>query len=104
MEKNFIGKRITELRLQKKISERKLSIELDKGENYIQGITSGNSSLSIEMLYKICEYFEIPVWQFFCESKQQALAQVAAELMNDMDEEDIIMIISFIKRLKRDSE
>lgn len=100
MDADFIGKRITELRLQKKISERKLSIELDKGENYIQGITSGNSSISIEMIYKICDYFEIPVWKFFCESEKQALVQTAAELMNDLNEEDIIMIIGFIKRLK----
>ena len=100
MDADFIGKRITELRLQKKISERKLSIELDKGENYIQGITSGNSSISIEMIYKICDYFEIPVWKFFCESEKHELVQTAAELMNDLNEEDIIMIIGFIKRLK----
>ena len=53
----FVQDRITELRLARDISEYKLS--------YIQSISSGKSLPSITSLYKICDYFEITLREFF---------------------------------------
>ena len=38
---DFLRSRITELRLQKNVSEHKMSLDLDKSGSYIRGITSG---------------------------------------------------------------
>lgn len=65
MERTFIGNRITELRLQKDISERELSISLGKGDNYINSITSGRSLPRMDSFLDICDYFEITPFEFF---------------------------------------
>ena len=43
MDKNFIGERISELRLKKNVSEYQMSLDLGKNKSYIQSLTSGRS-------------------------------------------------------------
>lgn len=45
MDKNFIGERISELRLKKNVSEYQMSLDLGKNKSYIQSLTSGRSRL-----------------------------------------------------------
>ena len=40
MDKNFIGERISELRLKKNVSEYQMSLDLGKNKSYIQSLTS----------------------------------------------------------------
>lgn len=61
----YIRQRITQLRLQKNLSEYKLSHELGHGDSYIRGITSGKSLPSMKEFLYICEYFEITPKEFF---------------------------------------
>ena len=61
----FVQDRITELRLARDISEYKLSQDIGRSEGYIQSISSGKSLPSITSLYKICDYFEITLREFF---------------------------------------
>ena len=98
----FIRKRITELRLKKNVSERQMSVDLGMGENYIQGITSGNSLPSLKVLEKIAGYFELTLSEFFYENEKTALVQTAAQMMTELNEEDIIFVISPIKRLNNE--
>ncbi|MBR5319288.1 MAG: helix-turn-helix transcriptional regulator [Peptococcaceae bacterium] len=98
----FIRKRITELRLKKNVSERQMSVDLGMGENYIQGITSGNSLPSLKVLEKIAGYFELTLSEFFYENEKTALVQTAAQMMTELNEEDIIFVISLIKRLNNE--
>ena len=65
MDIDFIRNRITELRLQKRLSERDLSLSLGKGNNYINTISSGNSLPSLESLFEICDFFNITPYEFF---------------------------------------
>ena len=96
----FIRKRITELRLKKNVSERQMSVDLGMGENYIQGITSGNSLPSLKVLEKIAGYFELTLSEFFYENEKTALVQTAAQMMLDLDKEDMECVIMVIQRLK----
>lgn len=96
----FIRKRITELRLKKDISERKMSLDLGKSENYIRNITAGYSSTSFEMLNEIAEYFGLTLSEFFCEDERILQAQQAAQMMLDLDKEDMECVIMVIQRLK----
>lgn len=61
----YIRQRITQLRLQKNLSEYKLSHELGHGDSYIRGITSGKALPSMKEFLYICEYFQITPKEFF---------------------------------------
>lgn len=47
---NFIRTRITELCIQKNVSEHRMSLDLDKSGSYIRGITSGTALPSLKEL------------------------------------------------------
>ena len=61
----FIRTRITELRLQKGVSEHRMSLDLDKSGSYIRGITNGLSMPSVRELLNIMVYFDITPADFF---------------------------------------
>ena len=61
----FIRSRITELRLQKGVSEHRMSLDLDKSGSYIRGITNGLSLPSVRELLKIMAYFNVTPVDFF---------------------------------------
>ena len=62
---DFIRTRITELRLQKGVSEHRMSLDLDKSGSYIRGITNGLSMPSVRELLNIMVYFDITPADFF---------------------------------------
>ena len=62
---DMLRSRITELRLQKDVSEHRMSLDLDKGGAYIRGITNGSSLPSVTGLFSIIEYFGITPAEFF---------------------------------------
>ena len=49
----FIRNRITELRMNKNISEHRMSLDLDKSGSYVRGITSGAALPSLRELFNI---------------------------------------------------
>ena len=61
----FIRSRITELRIEKDVSEHKMSLDLDKSGSYIRGITNGAALPSIKELFNIIAYIEITPAEFF---------------------------------------
>ena len=56
---SYIRNRITELRIQKDVSEYRMSLDLGQNRNYIQGITSGKALPSTAHYVIICEYLGI---------------------------------------------
>ena len=65
MDKNFIGERISELRLKKNVSEYQMSLDLGKNKSYIQSLTSGRSLPTMQSFLDICDYLEVTPQQFF---------------------------------------
>lgn len=55
MDEKFIRDRITELRLQKDVPERKMSIELGHSTSYIHSIASGRALPSMPEFLYICD-------------------------------------------------
>lgn len=76
----YIRQRITQLRLQKNLSEYKLSHELGHGDSYIRGITSGKSLPSMKEFLYICEYFKITPKEFFDDGIENPMLE--NELLN----------------------
>ena len=100
MDEKFIAERITELRLKKDISEYQMSLDLGKNKSYIQNISSGRSLPSMSQFYEICRYFEITPQEFFDERLHDLpLYQKANELLKQLDEDDMLAILSILKLL-----
>lgn len=59
MTEDDIRNRITQLRIERDLSEYDLSLKLGQSKGYIQGITSGRSLPSMRMLLNMCEFFDI---------------------------------------------
>lgn len=68
MDDTFIRDRISALRLQKGVSEYKMSLDLGHSKSYIQSISSGRALPSLSEFLYICDYFNITPQQFFDES------------------------------------
>ena len=62
---SFIRMRVTELRMKQKVSEHKMSLDLDKSGSYIRGITNGLSMPSVKELMRIIQYFNMTPAEFF---------------------------------------
>ncbi len=62
---NFIRERITELRLQKGVSSRDMSLSLGQSASYINKIENRRTLPSLTGFLYICEYFDITPQDFF---------------------------------------
>ena len=78
MEEQFIRDRITELRLQKDVAERKMSIELGHSTSYIHSIASGRALPSMTEFLYICDYFNITPMEFFNDTEHTSAQQQRA--------------------------
>ena len=100
MDEKYIADRITELRLRKNVSEYQMSLDLGKNKSYIQNISSGRSLPSMSQFYEICRYFDITPQEFFDERLHNLpLYQKANDLLKQLDEDDMMAVISILKRL-----
>ena len=94
---DFLRSRITELRMQKNVSEHKMSLDLDKSGSYIRGITSGIALPSVRELFNIIDYFEITPAEFFAplDDSQTPYARLC-EKLRGMDEGRLAKIDTFV--------
>ena len=65
MYEEFTQNRIAQLRIQKGVSARDMSLSLGQNSNYINQIENKKALPSLQGLFYICEYFEITPQQFF---------------------------------------
>ena len=101
MDEQFIRDRISSLRQEKQISERKMSLDLGHSTSYIRSITSGRSLPSMGEFLYICEYLGVTPMEFFNEERKTTLTkQEAIEHIYSMSDEDIRLLIGFIERMK----
>ena len=102
MDENFIRKRITELRMKKDVSEYRMSTDMGRSKNYIQGITSGRSLPSLSEFLYMCEYLDVKPRDFFDnELENPALLNEAIKTLKTLEDEDIILILGNMKRLQK---
>ena len=100
MDKHFIADRITALRLQKNVSEYRMSLELGQSKSYVQGITSGKAYPSIKQMINICDYFGVTLAEFFDEeAKDPHRIHKVLTLAKQLDSADLDRIIDLMGRL-----
>lgn len=103
MNEDFIRKRITQLRIQKNVSEYKMSFDLGHSKSYIQSISSGRALPSLPELLYICDYFGITPAEFFKEDEENVLpVKKLNETVKNLNKEDIELLTKFAERLSVD--
>lgn len=102
MDAEFIRKRITQLRLERGVSEYKMSLDLGHSRSYIQSITSGRTMPSMSEFLFICDYLGITPRAFFdADNQNPVLMQKALEGMMSMPDSDMLLLIGLIDRLNK---
>lgn len=94
------SKRISQLRLEKGVSAREMSLSLGQNESYINRIENGKSMPSLAQFFNLCDYLNITPKEFFDEDKQNfqnlsALYQEVEKLTPDMAKS----ILEILKKL-----
>lgn len=79
MYEELFCKRLTELRLEKGVSARDMSLSLGQSESYINRIENQKMLPSMTVFFYICEYFEISPHDFF-----QTENRLSKELIDTM--------------------
>lgn len=100
MYEEFTQKRIAQLRIQKDVSARDMSLSLGQNNSYINQIENRKSLPSLQGLFYICEYFGITPQQFFDERNTYPVQ--LAELVDDMkklDASTLAHISAIVKKI-----
>lgn len=100
MYEEFVRNRITQLRLNKGVSEYQMSYDLGHSRSYVYNISSGNALPPLKEFFAICDYFEITPQQFFdVEVENPDLIQKVIDKVKKLDDKDIKLILTLIDRI-----
>lgn len=100
MYEEFTQNRIAQLRMQKDVSARDMSLSLGQNNSYINQIENRKALPSLQGLFYICEYFGITPQEFFDEGSQYPAE--LAELVDDLkklDKKSLDHIAGLVKEL-----
>lgn len=102
MYSEFIVKRITQLRMQKGVSARDMSLSLGQNSSYINHIENGKALPSLQVLFWICDYFGITPQEFF-DTNITAPTKVKelVDAVKDLGDDQLDNLIAIAKDLKR---
>ncbi len=100
MYENFTQDRIAQLRLQKGVSARDMSLSIGQNSSYINRIENKKSLPSLQVLFWICEYFGITPQQFFEEGNAypKQLASLM-EKLKKLDESTLLLVDELVDKL-----
>ena len=102
MTEDFVKNRITQLRIKKGVSEYQMSYDLGHSRGYVYNISSGKALPPLREFLYICDYFKITPQEFFDESiRDPILIQEAVQELRKLREDDLLIVLSLIKRLAR---
>ena len=76
---NFIGDRITQLRMEKGISAREMSFAVSTNPSYISRVERHERFPSYNIFLLICDYFNITPEEFFSTNKKHAGEETAKQ-------------------------
>lgn len=100
MNVEFVRERITQLRMQKGVSEYKMSYDLGHSRGYIYNISSGKTLPSMTEFFAICDYFQITPIEFFNSNiSNPALVNQVMESISQLDEDDLNLTLQNVNRL-----
>ncbi len=102
VEQKEFSLRLAQLREQKGVSARDMSLSLGYSENYINNIENEQSFPSMTVFFYICEYLNIAPKEFFdTESKSPAKEKELLEAVKGLSTEQLDTLIALAKGLKK---
>ncbi len=100
MDSKFIRERITQLRIQKDVSEYEMGYALGRSRSYIQNISSGKSLPLMNDFLNICNYFNISPSLFFDESIENPVRlQKAFDELRKLNAQELEIVLQLIENL-----
>lgn len=97
---NLFYSRLSQLRINKKVSARDMSLSLGQSENYINNIENRKNFPSMSGFFYICEYFNIHPKEFFNEDADNpVLSNMLLSKIYELDDEKAKHIIAVIDDL-----
>ena len=101
MEKEQFSKRLVELRMNKGVSARDMSLSIGQSAGYINNIENGVNFPSMTVFFYICEYLNISPSDFFDEGNNNPTkAKELLEATKNLSNEQLEHLIAIAKGLK----
>jgi transcriptional regulator with XRE-family HTH domain len=98
----FTQNRIAQLRLQKAISARDMSLSLGQNDAYINKIENKKALPSLQGLFYICEFFGISPKEFFDDgAKNPAQLNELMEDLRKLDDNALATVTAVVKEIMR---
>ena len=98
----FLRNRISELIVQRGISEHRLSLELGKSGSYIRAITNNRALPSVKELFNIMDYFGVSPTKFFEGlDDDDSLRSTLRKSLWRLDEETLKKVAMFIEWVEK---
>lgn len=102
MEKESFIKRLVQLRMNKGVSARDMSLSLGQSPGYINNIENGVNLPSMTVFFYICEYFNVTPKEFFdIEDKNPQKTKELLDIAKSMKSDQLELLISVAKGLKK---
>ncbi len=101
MGKEAFIKRLVELRMQKGVSAREMSLSLGQSPGYINNIENGVNLPSMIVFFYICDYLNVTPMEFFdTESTSPSKSQEIARQAKKLSAEQLDILLALIKQFK----
>lgn len=101
MNQNQFAQRLAELRVQKGVSARDMSLSMGQSDSYINKVENGQTFPSMSVFFYICDYLDISPKDFFdFESTNPTKANELFNVAKGLKEEQLDSLIALAKGLK----
>ena len=102
MEKEAFIKRLVELRMNKGVSARDMSLSLGQSPGYINNIENGVNFPSMSVFFYICEYFGITPKEFFdTDATNPIKLNELVEICKGLNSSQLENLIAIAKDIKK---
>lgn len=102
LEREDFCKRMVQLRMNKGVSARDMSLSIGQSPNYINGIEGGKNYPSMETFFYICDYFEVTPKEFFdLQSTNPSKVSELMEIVKSLPNERIDLLIELGKAIRK---
>lgn len=102
MNEDFFRERLAQLRNQKGVSARDMSLSLGQSESYINKIENGKAFPAMQVFFYICDYFSITPKDFFDDGvRNPQQLQALVDDLKTLDDSQIANIAEIVRGLKR---
>lgn len=102
MYEDFLSERLAQLRIQKGVSARDMSLSIGQANNYINNIENKKAFPSMQGFFYICEYLGITPQEFFdTETESPAKVKELVNAVRGLKMEELDILIQLARCLQK---